>query len=119
MIRVGLVGALVMVASALFLSGCGGTASGSSGPTQTNQVTMPKSYRFEPVAIEVTLGTTVTWRNEDNFTHSVKLADGSIEDRLVKPGETTEITFSTPGEYSYVCSLHPQNMRATVIVRER
>jgi plastocyanin len=117
MLRISFVGALVIFASALLLSACAGAASGSTGPALTNQVTMPKSYRFEPVAIEIVAGTTVTWRNEDNFTHSVKLADGNVEDRLVKPGETTAITFDRPGEYDCLCSLHPQNMRGKVVVR--
>jgi plastocyanin len=120
MIRKGFVRALVMIASALALSGCAGaTASGSTGPALTNQVLMPKSYRFDPATIAVTPGTTVTWRNDDNFTHSVKLRDGSVEDRLVQPGGTTQIRFDSPGEYDYICSLHPQNMRGKVIVQER
>jgi plastocyanin len=83
---------------------------------RTDTVTMVKSYRFAPAVIRVPAGTTVTWRNEDNFTHSVRLLGRADADRLVRPGEHTTITFSTPGEYPYECSLHPRDMRGKVIV---
>ena len=44
---------------------------------------MAKSYRFDPETIEVKAGSTVTWTNDDNFTHTVKV-DGQ-EDHKVEP----------------------------------
>jgi plastocyanin len=76
---------------------------------------MPKSYRFEPKTIQVDAGATVTWRNEDNFTHTVEV-EGQ-EDRKVKPGESTSVTFTKPGEYEYVCTLHSHDMKGLVIVQ--
>ena len=86
----------------------------SAEPVRTNQVDLPPSYRFEPKVIQVTAGTTVTWTNNDHFTHSVEL-DGE-PDRQIKPGESVEITFDAPGEYDYLCTLHPHDMSGTVIV---
>lgn len=100
----------------VLIAGCAGDATGSSGPVATNEVTMPRSYRFAPETIQVSAGTTVTFRNEDNFTHSVKLRDGSEPDHLVKPGESVQITFAQPGTFDYECSLHPRDMRGTVVV---
>ena len=51
---------------------CGAEAASPSPPTQ---VDLPRSYRFEPEAITVPDGTTVTWTNNDHFTHSVRLVD--------------------------------------------
>ncbi|MGD9890794.1 MAG: cupredoxin domain-containing protein [Dehalococcoidia bacterium] len=96
--------------------GCAGDATGSGAPVETNEVTMPRSYRFAPETIQVTAGTTVTFRNDDNFTHSVKLRDGSEPDHRVSPGESVQITFAQPGTFNYECSLHPRDMRGTVIV---
>ena len=56
-----------------------------------------------------------TWTNNDHFTHSVEL-DGQ-PDRQIKPGESVEITFDTPGKYDYKCTLHPHDMSGTVIVK--
>ena len=64
------------------------------------------------------MGTTVTWKNDDNFTHTVRLLD---QDNKVlgtmKPGQTLSYTFSGPGTYRYDCPLHPQNMHGMVIVK--
>lgn len=79
-------------------------------------VTMVKSYRFEPAVSQVAAGTTVTWRNEAHFTHSVRLVGREDATRTVWPGERTTITFTEPGEYPYECSLHPRDMRGKVIV---
>ena len=38
-------------------------------PGRDDSVDLPKSYKFAPAAITVTAGTTVTWTNDDNFTH--------------------------------------------------
>ena len=98
---------------ALVAAGCG--SSESSAPVATTEVEMVKSYRFDPKVIEVEAGETVTWRNEDNFTHTVQV-DGQ-EDHEVGKGESVSITFDTPGTYSYVCTLHSQDMDGEVIVK--
>ena len=82
----------------------------------TNQVDLPPSYVFRPDAIQVTQGSTVTWTNHDNFTHSVQV-QGQSDVHVMKPGESAQITFDGPGTYAYVCTFHTQNMRGTVLVR--
>jgi plastocyanin len=105
--------AAVLVAIVAFAAGCGGSSE-SSEPVATTQVQMAKSYRFEPQTIEVTAGDTVTWTNDDNFTHTVQVDGG--EDHEVEPGESVEIEFDEAGTFHYVCRLHRQNMDGTVIV---
>jgi plastocyanin len=103
-----------VAAVALLAAGCGGSGE-SSEPVATTEVTMAKSYVFEPKTIEVEAGETVTWTNEDNFTHTVQV-DGE-EDHEVEQGESVSITFDTPGTYHYVCTLHEQDMEGDVIVK--
>lgn len=31
--------------------------------------------------------------------------------------QTLEVTFGSPGEYTYVCDVHPQQMEGTITVR--
>jgi plastocyanin len=107
---------LAALGAAALLSACAAASQGAAAPVRTDTVTMVKSYRFAPAVIEVPAGTTVTWRNEDNFTHSVRLVGKSDTDRLVRPGERTTIRFTEQGEYPYECSLHPRDMRGKVIV---
>jgi plastocyanin len=94
--------------------GSGGTAGGS--PVATTQVDLPKSYKFAPAAIVVPVGATVTWKNSDNFTHSVQLDGEASPGSVMKPGETTTHTFDKAGTFTYVCAFHPQDMRGSVTV---
>jgi plastocyanin len=97
------------------LVGCAPVATKSSAPVRTNHVDLPPSYQFAPASIEVRPGTTVTWTNHDNFTHSVEV-QGQTELHMLRPGDSTQISFDQPGTYPYVCTLHTQNMRGTVVV---
>ena len=94
--------------------GC--TPSDTSGeePVATTEVDLPRSYRFDPVAITVPVGATVTWTNDDNFTHNVTF-DGS-EPLKLSPGHSATRTFDTAGTFPYVCTLHPQDMQGSVEV---
>lgn len=115
---------LLLLAGALALSACSTSgASGSPGtgagePVATSTVNLPPSYRFAPETIVVPAGTTVTWTNNDNFSHSVQFLDGGLptEPLLMQPGASATFSFAAPGTYRYLCHLHPQDMRGTVTV---
>jgi plastocyanin len=104
---------LLLAAALALLGGCGGRR--DSTPVDTNRVTLPKSYRFDPEVIRIRAGTEVTWKNEDVFTHSVKVGDGETHE--LKPGEEVSLRFTRTGTFSYLCTLHPRDMKGTVIVR--
>jgi plastocyanin len=106
--------AVALLAATVFAAGCGGE--GENGqPVATTEVKMVKSYRFDPKTIEIEAGQTVTWTNDDNFTHTVEV-EGQ-EDHKVDKGDSVEIAFDQPGTYEYVCTLHSQDMDGTVIVK--
>jgi plastocyanin len=96
--------------------GSGGTAAGS--PVATSKVDLPPSYKFVPASIEVGTGTTVTWTNDDHFTHSVQFLDGGLPGTpmLMDPGASATFVFDRSGVFHYQCHLHPQNMQGTVTV---
>lgn len=101
---------------ALLLAGCGDASTGAAdaSPVATTAVDLPPSYRFAPAAITVTVGSTVTWTNHDNFTHNVRLE--GAEPLPMAPGESVTHVFATPGRFAYVCSLHPKDMKGSVLV---
>ena len=103
-----------VAAAAVFAAGCGGSGE-SSEAVATTDVQMAKSYRFDPTKVEVEAGSTVTWTNEDNFTHTVRV-DGQ-DDHKVGRGESVSIRFDKPGTYHYTCTLHPHDMSGEVVVR--
>ena len=106
--------ATLLAVLALTVAACGGGGIASQEPVATSTVNLPRSYLFDPAAITVPAGTTVTWTNNDQFTHTVTF-DGEDAQQMA-PGESTTHDFTTPGTYHYVCSLHPQNMQGTVLV---
>ena len=105
--------ALLVVA----LAGCAGATTDAS-PVATDTVNLPPSYKFEPAAITVPDGTTVTWTNNDNFTHNVRLLDDGGDELVLAPGESVSFTFNGVGEHRYDCSFHPNDMQGVVIVTE-
>jgi plastocyanin len=106
--------AVALLAAGLLATGCGGSEE-TAVPVATTEVAMVKSYRFDPKTIEIEAGQTVTWTNDDNFTHTVRV-DGR-EDHEVAQGDSVSITFDTSGTYHYVCTLHSKDMDGEVIVR--
>jgi len=105
--------AVLLAGLVLLAAGCGGDDE-DAAPVATTDVEMAKSYRFEPRAIRIEAGDTVTWTNDDNFTHTVRV-DGQ-DDHKVDRGDSVSITFDEPGTYHYVCTLHRRDMDGTVTV---
>ena len=102
-----MLGAVALVAVAC-------AAQATPSPVATTTVDLPKSYRFEPPAISVRVGSTVTWTNSDNFTHNVTFPGEAP--KTMAPGERTTREFPTTGTYAYQCTLHPNDMQGSVIV---
>jgi plastocyanin len=74
-----------------------------------------KDLAFSPQTIEVPVGTTVTWTNEDVTQHTVVSEDKLFGSEILQKGDTFSYTFDEPGTYDYICSLHP-SMKGQVIV---
>jgi nitrite reductase (NO-forming) len=75
---------------------------------------------FQPNPIEVGVGDTVTWTNEDSQPHTATSGeavtpDGRFDSGILAPAGTFDFTFTEAGEYPYFCLLHP-NMVGTVSV---
>lgn len=98
------------------LAGC--AAATPAEPVATDQVDLPPSYKFVPEAITVPAGTEVTWTNNDNFTHSVRLLDDGNVVMTMKPGESVSFTFDEPGLHNYDCSFHATDMKGSVLVTD-
>jgi plastocyanin len=105
----------IIAVLALALAACGTQAPAT--PVATEHVNLPPSYLFSPAIITVKVGTTVTWTNHDNFTHSVRIpAQNGKVVGVMHPGQSVTYSFPAPGTYHYDCSFHPQNMKGTVVV---
>jgi YVTN family beta-propeller protein len=74
-------------------------------------------FAFMPALLEVSPAETVTWMNADGAPHSITVSNGAISNTLM-PGSSYSIEFTHPGDYDYVCSIHPY-MAGKIIVTER
>jgi plastocyanin len=72
-------------------------------------------FTFQPAALAVSAGTTVTWTNADSVVHSVVATDVSFNSDDLAQGATFEHTFDGAGEFAYVCGIHPR-MAGTITV---
>jgi plastocyanin len=68
-----------------------------------------KGMRFLPHILTVTVGETVDFLNHDNVVHNVYSADGEGYNLgSFKQDEKRNYTFTKPGVYSQLCSIHPE-----------
>jgi amicyanin len=72
-------------------------------------------FKFVPATLTVPVGTTVTWTNNDEEPHAIAAKDGSFHGPGMDTHGTYSFTFTNPGSYNYVCSIHPF-MTGTVVV---
>ena len=77
-------------------------------------MTVPiQGFAFQPAEIRVKAGDRVTWTNQDPTTHDAT-GDGWSTGPL-PAGATATVTFTTPGVYTYRCTIHP-SMTGTIYV---
>ena len=75
---------------------------------------------YIPAGVSVAPGTTVTWSNDDTAAHTVTSTPESpmeFNSDLFMPGATFDVEFEDPGEYPYLCIVHPW-MTGVVVVTE-
>jgi plastocyanin len=75
-----------------------------------------RANRFDREELTISPGTTVTWINHDDDTHTVTSTASVFRSPGLDTDETYAYTFTRPGTYEYYCTLHPL-MTGRVIVR--
>jgi plastocyanin len=104
-------------------TGTGATGGEGGGGTSVSIVPGSSSLTtdaFQPNPVQVSVGSTVTWTNNDAQPHTATSGqnatpDGTFDSGIMAPGATFEHTFTEAGEFPYFCLLHP-NMVGTVSV---
>ena len=104
--------AVVLVLALMFMGGDDGNDGNDPGP---NEVWID-DLAFEPFNITVSVGTTVTWTNNDAVSHTVTSDDMSFESEVLTNGETFQFTFTEAGQYFYHCALHPEMHGVVTVV---
>jgi plastocyanin len=85
-----------------------------------------QSLNFSPATLTVAAGTTVTFEDQDSQSgapHNVhwltQPSGGGAKDSPVTmtAGQSFTVTLTTPGTYTYDCSIHPAWMKGTITVK--
>lgn len=79
-----------------------------------------EGFLFRPERLEVPVGATVIWTNQDDIQHSVTNGTpdnpgDAFDSGFFVQGEQFTYTFTEPGEYPYFCRRH-HHMQATIVV---
>ena len=74
------------------------------------------NFTFAPATLTVTARTTVTWKNEDDSPHRIGDKNGTFKSAALDTDDTFSHTFAAPGEYPYICTIHPY-MVGKIIVK--
>jgi plastocyanin len=100
---------------------------GGGGGSGTPGNVIVQDFAFSPGTTTVMVGSAVTWSNLGAATHHPVADAGAFDIGDLAPaqsgaygmssgvGGTGSFTFSSPGMYSYHCSIHPQ-MTGTITV---
>jgi plastocyanin len=107
-------------------SGCKSSSSNPYGSTPTGPGPTPspantvlmQGMAFSPATITVSVGTTVTWKNQDSYAHTSTSDSGIWDTGNIAGGASATTTFNAAGTYPYHCTFHvSMGMKGTVIVQ--
>ena len=86
-------------------------------PTTVNVAIITSgTFAFSPQTLNITVGTTVVWKNNTGAPHTVTSDNGAFGSGTISPGSTFSFKFTQAGTFAYHCNIHPF-MTATIIVK--
>lgn len=92
----------------------GPPGAGGARKAASATVTMGDLF-FSPASVTIAVGDTVTWHNTGQAPHNATGDGGSFSTPTLNNGQSASHTFSSPGTFSYICTIHPQ-MKGTIRV---
>jgi plastocyanin len=120
-------GALLAVcATAIALPGA---AAVSAGAPAKPAIVSVNDFYFGPSAVTIKKGAAVkwVWSELNTYPHDVHLKQGpkGLKNKGSYSTKTTAVTdakfkktFTTPGTYKFICTIHPTEMKLTVVVKK-
>jgi len=66
-----------------------------------------EGFAFKPAQLNIPVGTTVLWYNNDSASHTATARDNSFESSSLSKGDTFSYTFEQRGTIEYYCRFHP------------
>ena len=100
----------------VLLTGLAAAVSSVAGTVraQTTHTVVIRQFAFVPETLEVSVGDTVVWVNEDIVPHTATATNGDWDSDALNRGESWSHAVPAPGTVDYFCRFHPA-MRARLI----
>lgn len=95
-------------------SGNGSDSGSGEAPGGVGLTVVESGFAFSPATLEVAVGDTVTFINEDSSPHIVKIDGRELESQ--SQGDSVTWTAEKSGSFPYVCTIHP-SMTGTIEVK--
>jgi chitinase len=92
------------------------TPTATPTPTIAPNTVSIAGMAFSPATITISVGQSVTWRNNDTVSHTSTSDGGVWDSAALAPGATFTRTFTAAGSFPYHCNFHP-SMMGTVVVQ--
>jgi len=89
---------------------------GSTTVTIQSGASVQTTSAFGANPLTISAGTTISWLNDDNTTHTSAGDGGQWTSGNIPPGGRFNFTFGSSGQFTYHCQIHP-NMTGTIIVQ--
>jgi plastocyanin len=74
------------------------------------------SVQYNPRLVDVHLGDTIAWTNDDVVPHTATARDRSFDSGSVDVGSSWRWTAEKKGSFPYVCTFHP-TMEGVITVK--
>lgn len=85
-------------------------------PRPRSQVVRLHDFGFAPDSLEVAVGDTVVFRNDDVVPHTATRVDGGWDSGELGPGASWRLVVRQAGAERYYCRYHP-GMKGVLVVR--
>jgi plastocyanin len=106
---------------------CGGyatspTSTPEPAPAGSTTVAIPSgastltTTAFGANPLNISPGTTISWLNSDDTTHTSAGDGGAWSSGNIAPGARFNFTFQSAGRFTYRCQIHP-GMTGTIVVQ--
>lgn len=79
----------------------------ASSSIKTNRVKIT-DFKYKPPAVEVKVGSRLTFVNEDNAAHTgTSKTPGAFDSGSIRRGESKTVVLKKAGNFNYYCAFHP------------
>ncbi len=121
---------VVLIACMTAVALLGATASSAQQAAKAKPAKVSvNDFYFGPSSVSIKKGGSVkwTWSSFNTYPHDVHLKSGpkGLKQKASYSTKTTAVTeaefkktFPTPGTYKFICTIHPTEMKLTVVVKK-